>query len=208
MIGESSRICVQLVTLDRLGPKVYSDTMTLPMKKSSRPFRFKACLLCNSPYRYQIENAWTSGVERKAIYEHFAPLTGHDTLRGIEAACYRHFGKKHFEEAKKYVSLDKPKDSPHAMSRTTLDELAQGLMDIGGDMVKFYKDNPLVARKELRIGEIMKAQDSVTNRMKVQVTQDALKLQMAKMFGGFLSDTVEEGELVDEDPPTALLPEN
>jgi len=195
-------ICVQLVMLDRLKTKVYSVTMTLPKKKSSREFKFVACQLCNSPYRKQIENAWESGVARKDIYEHYTGVLGHNTLRATEAACYRHFGKKHYKKSKNYISPVQPKDSPHKMSKTSLEGLAQGLMDIGGNMVGFYKDNPLVARKELKIGEIMKAQDSVTNRMKVQVTQDALKLQMAKMFGGFISETI-EGEV--DDSPTALL---
>ena len=189
--------------LDRFRTKVYSDTMTLPMKKSSREFKFTACQLCNSPYRKQIENAWESNVPRKDIYEHYSGILGHKTLRATEAACYRHFGKKHYAASKSYTCPVQPKDSPHRMSPTLLNELAQGLMDIGGNMVSFYKDNPLVARKELKIGEIMKAQDSVTNRMKVQVTQDALKLQMAKMFGGFIGDVI-EGE-VDELPPTAIL---
>jgi len=180
--------------------------MTLRQKNPSRIVRFKPCQICNSPYRNQIENAWNNNVPRREIFEHFSPLLGHSTVHATEAACRRHFAKAHYSKAKKHIPLNAPADSPHRMSKTSLNELAQGLMDIGGNMVSFYKDNPLVARKELKIGEIMKAQDSVTNRMKVQVTQDALKLQMAKMFGGFIGEVI-EGE-IDEDPtesPTALL---
>jgi len=180
--------------------------MTMPKTKTKRAYisSFRPCQLCNSPYRSQIEQTWKAGVPRKEIYDHFMSKTGHKSPLSLEAACYRHFAKKHYNEAKKHIPLNAPADSPHRMSTTNLNDLSQGLMDIGAGMVDFWKDNPLVARKELKIGEIMKAQDSVTNRMKVQVTQDALKLQMAKMFGGFLGDTI-EGELVDEDPPTTLL---
>ncbi len=178
--------------------------MTMP-KKKARKHKFRTCQFCTSPYRYQIENAWKSRkLSRREIYQHFMPMTGHKSEASIEKACHRHFRKDHFEKAKKIVSLETPPGTFNKMTPTSLDELAQGLMDIGGDMVKFYQQNPLVARKELSINEIMKAQDSVTNRMKVQVTQNALKLMMAKMFGGFVGDPI-EGEIVDEDSPTALL---
>ena len=184
--------------LDRLKTKVYSDTMARKRKTKG----FNPCYICTHPYRHQFEHAWLAGVPRQQIWEKYRHNVRQKKDKSFFKAMELHMRKEHFKEAKKYLSLDAPPDSPHRMTTTNLNDLSQGLMDIGGDMVKYWKDNPLVARKELKIGEIMKAQDSVTNRMKVQVTQDALKLQMAKMFGGFISETI-EGEV--DDSPTALL---
>lgn len=204
MNGVPYIICVTLVTLDKREGRVYSDTMA--KKKKS----FVPCQFCTSKYRYQIEQAIQNDVNRSQIAEKYMPLTGHTKETSFKRAVERHMQKDHFKFAKKMPYFDAPPGSEHKMSATSLEGLAQGLMDIGGGIVDYYQKNPLVARKELKIGEIMKAQDSVTNRMKVQVTQDALKLQMAKMFGGFIGDTVDaqEGEIVDAESPTALLTED
>ena len=164
---------------------------------------FNPCAICLSKYRYQIEQAWQSEVRKKDIADKYTPLLKYSRGDAFVSAAKRHMIPKHFKESKKFPYFAAPPGSEHALTKTSLEDLAQGLMDIGGNMVDYYKKNPLIARKELRIIDVLKAQDVVTNRMKVANEQDALKLMMGKMFGGFMPEVV-DGEVVDESEGTLL----
>lgn len=182
---------------------MYSNSM--PKRKKKK--KFVPCQFCLSPYRYQIEQAFKSGVKRPEIADHYHSELKYATKGSFVRALQRHFEADHFKKAKKVAPAVAPKGSEHKMPNATLKGLSQSLLNIGQDMVEYYKDNPLVARKELNFREIIKAQDALTNRMKVEVQQDALKLAMAKFFGGFIPQN--KGEVIDgEESEISLLPEN
>lgn len=173
--------------------------------------KFTPCKICTSPFRYQIESAWKnkpvrSKSARTAIAEKYQGELGYKTRNAFYRAVQRHF--EHFKQAQRFPYLVKPDKSPHAIPKSSLTSLSQSLLDIGGKMANFYKENPSEARKKLSFNEIFKAQDALTNRMRVEVQQNALKIAMAKLFGGFLEEDVEEGELLDEESPMAVLSEN
>lgn len=172
---------------------------------------FTPCGICLSPYRYQLEQAYIERIPKKDLIEKYVKTmvggkTGFRSPEAFTQALWRHMKNPHYKKSKKFPYLEAPPGSPQKTTAATLQSLSQGLLQIGADMVKYWQDHPDEARKELKMNDVIRAQDAITNRMRVEVEQDALKLTMAKLMGGFIPATVEEGEVVGGELVTTQVP--
>lgn len=176
---------------------------------------YRPCRVCYSPYRYQIEQAWRNKplrdltkTHRMAIVKKYTTELGLKSERTALRLLQLHHQSSHFKAAQKFPYLEHPKGSPQPdVSKTTLNELSQSLLDIGKQMADFYQKNPELAVQNLSFRDIFAAQDTITKRMMVDVQKDAVKVSMAKLFSGQMLPKfkIEEGKVIDEDDSKSLI---
>lgn len=165
---------------------------------------YTPCKLCTSPYRYQVESAWKNKPKRNkeartAIAKRYKQYFGHKHNDSFYRMVQLHFENPHYRHSKKMPYLEPPPDAVRRpdTSPATLKSFAQGLLDLGQAQIEYYKANPDKARKNFKFADVTKAQDSVSKRMAVETQKSAMHLQMAKMFGGFITE-IEDAEVVED----------
>lgn len=132
----------------------------------------KPCDICLSPYRTKIETMLKQGFSQRKTAEKYQKYftCNPDTLR---SKISRH-KTKHKGLYKDIAYM--PNSSK--MSSTSLETFAQGLLEIGMKAIEHYPE-------KVKTSNIISAQRLLLEKQKTQHTEDALKIAMARFFGGF-----------------------
>jgi len=168
---------------------------------------FRPCPVCLSPWRSEIEGMYRDRKEIKTIaLKYRERFPDYKNWRTVHALFTRHF--KHQALASAIEATQVPNDpTAIVLPRTTLESLAQRLLDIGGKGIEFYEKNPSFASK-LPLKYALDAQKLLIMRQRNQISENALKISLARMFGGFPLEmpAAVEGELVDvPDKPAGII---
>jgi len=134
--------------------------------------RVKPCDVCLSPYRREIEAAIKHGQSQFSVASRYQKYfnCGLMTLRAkLSRHKVKHLGK--------FTNLIQVPES--GMSRTSIEALAQGLLDIG---IRIVNENP----DKVTMRDVIASQKLIFDARRVQLSEDSFKLAMARFFGGFI----------------------
>ena len=117
--------------------------------------------------------------------------------------------RRHLEQAKQIEVIKLPDASPQPkMPRVSMEQFAQRMLKIGYKALDFLESHPL----QIKMQDVIASQRLLIEKQKLSIHEDALKLCMARFFGGFSQpkEDLQEGEEVNDPklpkPPGALLP--
>ena len=145
--------------------------------------RARPCQICFSPIRGEIEAFLRKGYSQRVIAEkylsHFS--CGVETLR---VKISRHKNK----HLRKFMSLVVQTDKSGS-SKTSVEALAAGLLKIGMMIVERYPD-------QVKLRDVISSQKLLLDKAKLSSQENALKLAMARFFGGFPLEPVKSDEII------------
>lgn len=155
-----------------------------PKDMSTRP-----CQICYSPYRKDIENmVLKQKSTMKAAAIKYAKIM-EKSVSAIYQSMQKHFGKKHYNTFKTMtpgaraasVQVDLNRDYERAV---TFEKAGQTLLEQGMENI-----DDLSTRDKLNMAA--KMQKINLEGKKQELGESQLKLQVAKLFGGFMQKAIE-----------------
>ena len=168
---------------------------------------FHPCEICTSPYRSEMESLLRAKEPMMNIARKYLDkFKGCTKVNSLMAKIRRH--KAHLEQARQIAAVRLPDDSPHeGMSRVSMEQFAQRMLKIGNKALNWYEQFPHL----VKLQDVIAAQRLLIEKQRLSIHEDALKLAMARFFGGFpVSKDSIEGEIVNDprlpQPPGAILP--
>jgi len=178
------------------------------MPRKSKGKFFHPCEICTHPHRSEIEALLRASEPMMEIARKYLDkFEGCNKVRSLMEKIRRH--KRHLEQARQIVAVKLPDDSPHeSMSRVSMEQFAQRILKIGYKALDYYESFPHL----VKLQDVIGAQRLLIEKQKLSIHEDALKLCMARFFGGFSQpkENLQEGEEVNDPrlpkPPGTLLP--
>ena len=148
------------------------------------------CRVCSSPYRREIDEALKAGIIRRKIYDRYAPLLHYEySEHSWGVMLSRHKNHKPYDGA---ILVPTPIGSAIQVKRVTLETYTKKMLELGID-----KANETTPDK-VKFQDVNNAIKLSLDAQKIKIAENALELQMAKMFGPTIQgEEVEEGEVED-----------
>mgnify|MGYP006909287184 CR=1 FL=1 len=156
--------------------------------------RTRPCQICYSPYRKQMEKmVLKEGSTRKAVAEKYAKVMG-KRVDAIYQSISKHFNNEHYKTHLVMTDGARAQESLVNLNRDyereiTFETAAKQLLQEGME----GKDE-LSVKEKLRLSTQL--QKTNLEGKKQDLSESALKLQVAKLFGGFLQKPL-QGHLDD-----------
>lgn len=177
------------------------------MAKNKKQRRFTPCDICLSPYRTEIEAMINAHIPQIEIAKKYLDkFPGCTKVQSLRRKVSRHI--RHLDKARNFNVIKLPDDSPHAhMPRVSMEQFAQRMLEIGSKALDFYELCP----SKIKLADVIATQRLLVEKQRLSIHEDALKLAMARFFGGFPvpKDSI-EGEIINEPrfpkSPGAILP--
>lgn len=155
------------------------------------PLDFKPCIVCLSPYRRDIEREIKNKRPDLHIARDYLEYLPSKSAMSLRQIINRH--KKHLKYENQIMVVN-PGDHP-AITKTTVESYAKHLLQIGKQMA-------LETPWRFEPKDVIAAQELVIKQKQLNLQENAMKVSLAKMFGGIgLSESeIEEGEIVENEP--------
>jgi len=155
--------------------------------------KIRPCQICYSPYRKEMEKmVLKNGSSMMAVARKYAKVMGKKEST-VYQAVQRHFGKKHYDKLRMIgPGVTSAKIEAHFEEdyerAVTFEEAGQTLLQQGMKQV-----DELSAKEKLNMATKMQKVNLEGKRQ--QLEENQLKLQVAKLFGGFLGQQPIKGHL-------------
>ncbi len=135
----------------------------------------KLCKICLSPYRKEIESLKSNGVSYPRLFRKYAPLMNYDaTEKSFVQMLYRHFKQLHRTDAILNVT---PPGSALPVKRVTLENYTKRMLQLG--IEKADSSTP----DSVSFKDVNSAVKLSLDAAKIKIAENALEMQMNKMFG-------------------------
>ena len=155
--------------------------------------KVRACQLCYSPYRKEIERmVLKNGASKMAVAKKYAKLMGKKE-RTMYQSVLNHFEKKHPEKLQmispgvRSTEIEAHFEEDY-QREVTFEEAGKTLLQQG-----MKEADDLSAKDKLNMAARLQKVNLEGKRQQLEESQ--LKLQVAKLFGGFLGQTPIKGHL-------------
>ncbi len=150
------------------------------------------CDLCVSPYCSEIVSAKKQGMMVKILFEKYAPLMGYKSpFHAFEVMLWRHIKKGHKSDAVLTVT---PPGSALPVKRATLENYSKRMLSLGLEKAE-NTTSDTVSFKDVNQAIKLSLEAS-----KIKIAENALELQMNKMFGSEIDpNKVIDGQVEEED---------
>lgn len=160
----------------------------------SKENRLRACRICYSPYRREMEKAVTSGIPKKTVAQKYSQIVKTPVDLLYFSLC-NHIKLDHEHKIPNQangiatnMNGNTPSLNADAAKATTFKLAAETLLKLG-----MSKIEGLTGKDLLYLASTL--QKTHLEGQKVQVQQDSLKLMAAKFFGGFINGEEVHDEL-------------
>lgn len=144
-----------------------------------------SCRICFSPYRHEIELLSKKGVPLTNIAKKFSKILGIPE-KNLYNTIKSHIRNKHAEKVSPNTGAIAQSGYPsslQALERIDFETVAQSLLEQG---VRELQQNESALTTKDKIILATKLEKTNLDRKKVDLGESNLKLQIAKLFGGFV----------------------
>ncbi len=154
--------------------------------------KFRPCVICVSPYKTEIDALMRAGVTNPRIAEKYiSKFLNNKSAATLVVQMRRH--NKHLDQSRRVAVLMMPEPGVHPiLPRASMEQFAQKLLEIGTKALLNLETNP----DKVQMKDVIAAQRMLIEKQKLSIHEDALKLTMARFFGGFKPPPTLEGEVV------------
>lgn len=131
----------------------------------------QVCQLCFSPYRDELLGLWKKNVDRKQLYEKYKPLMKYEG----KYLSFRELVKRHIKSHKEAEDMIVPQGAGHI--KHTIETIADKFTDLLGKKAEKLKPEDISVRDYSQVHRV------VTEAKKIKLTESAMQIQLAKLFG-------------------------